>query len=254
MGAANVATYRILRACGADLDAIVACDRKGTLHRGRHDLEERQDEYRDKWRVCRETNVEGVMGGLEEALAGADVCIAFSSPGPGVIRPEWIRKMAKDPIVFACANPVPEIWPWEAEDAGARIIATGRSDFPNQVNNSLGFPGIFRGVLDVQARTISDEMAIAAAGELARCAEDQGLHESRILPRMDELEVHVRVAVATAMKAQEQGLARKAVTAAEVRREASSVILAAREQTGVLMREGLIPEAPLSDRSERDGP
>jgi malate dehydrogenase (oxaloacetate-decarboxylating) len=244
MGAANVATYRILRACGANLDAIVACDRTGTLHRGRHDLEERREEYKDKWRVCRETNAEGVVGGLGEALEGADVCIAFSSPGPGVIRPEWIRKMAKDPIVFACANPVPEIWPWEAEEAGARIIATGRSDFPNQVNNSLGFPGIFRGVLDVQARTISDEMAIAAAGELARCAEDQGLHEARILPRMDEIEVHVRVAVATAMKAQEQGLARKAVTAAALRQQAATAISAAREETGVLMRAGLIPEAP----------
>ncbi len=194
--------------------------------------------------MCRETNADGVVGGLEDALEGADVCIAFSSSGPGVIRPEWIRKMAKDPIVFACANPVPEIWPWEAEEAGARIIATGRSDFPNQVNNSLGFPGIFRGVLDVQARTISDEMAIAAAGELARCAEDRGLDETRILPRMDDMEVHVRVAVETAMKAQEQGLAGKSETAAELHRRAASVIRAAREQTNVLMREGLIPRAP----------
>jgi malate dehydrogenase (oxaloacetate-decarboxylating) len=244
MGAANVATYRILRASGANLDGIVACDRRGTLHRGRHDLEEKQEDYPDKWRVCRETNAEGVVGGIEEALEGADVCIAFSSSGPSVIRPEWIRRMAKDSIVFACANPVPEIWPWEAEEAGARIIATGRSDFPNQVNNSLVFPGIFRGVLEVRARTISDEMAIAAAGELARCAGDRGLDEDRILPRMDDLDVHVRVALETAMTAQEQGLAAKPQSAAELRRRATNVIRAAREETEVLMREGLIPPVP----------
>jgi malate dehydrogenase (oxaloacetate-decarboxylating) len=152
--------------------------------------------------------------------------------------------MAKDAIVFACANPVPEIWPWEAEEAGARIVATGRSDFPNQVNNSLGFPGIFRGVLDVEARTISDEMAIAAATELARCAEERGLDESRILPRMDEFEVHPRVAVATAMKAQEQGIAGRSATASELYERATNVIRAAQEETRVLMKAGLIPEAP----------
>jgi malate dehydrogenase (oxaloacetate-decarboxylating) len=244
MGAANVATYRILRACGADLDGIVACDSRGTLHRGRHDLEEEREKYKDKWRVCCETNAEGVVGGIPEALEGAEVCIAFSSSGPGVIRPDWIRKMAKDAVVFACANPVPEIWPWEAEEAGARIVATGRSDFPNQVNNSLGFPGIFRGVLDVEARTISDEMAIAAATELARCAEERGLDESRILPRMDEFEVHPRVAVATAMKAQEQGIAGTSATASELHRQATNVIRAAQEETRVLMKAGLIPEAP----------
>jgi malate dehydrogenase (oxaloacetate-decarboxylating) len=154
--------------------------------------------------------------------------------------------MAKNAIVFACANPVPEIWPWEAEQAGARIVATGRSDFPNQLNNSLGFPGIFRGVLDVQARSISDEIAIAAALELARCAEERGLAESRILPRMDDIEVHVRVAVATAMKAQEQGLAGKSGTASELHRQAANLIRAAREGTQVLMREGLIPPAPVA--------
>jgi malate dehydrogenase (oxaloacetate-decarboxylating) len=244
MGAANVATYRILRASGLALEGVVACDSRGTLHRRRSDLEELQEQFPDKWRVCRETNAEGVEGGIPEALAGADVAIAFSRSGPGVIRPEWIRRMAKDAIVFACANPVPEIWPWEAEEAGARIVATGRSDFPNQLNNSLGFPGIFRGVLDVRARTISDEMAMAAAFELARSAEERGLDEGHILPRMDEWEVHPRVAVATAMKARELGLARLPGDAAEIRRRAESKIREAREQTEVLMREGLIAAVP----------
>ena len=107
---------------------------------------------------------------------------------------------APNAVVFACANPIPEIWPWEAKEAGARIVATGRSDFPNQVNNSLGFPGLFRGALDVRAATITDEMALSAAHELARAAESTGLGEERIVPRMDEWEVFPQVAVATAMR------------------------------------------------------
>lgn len=166
VGAANVAVYRLLRACGVSPVAIIACDRRGTLHPGRQDLQQRQDEFRNKWPICQESNGEHVTGGIAEALRGADVCLAFSASGPGVIRPEWVRQMAAGAIVFACANPVPEIWPWEAKEAGARIVATGRSDFPNQVNNSLGFPGIFRGALDVRAKTITDEMALAASHEL----------------------------------------------------------------------------------------
>ena len=121
-------------------------------------------------------------------MCGADVVIALSKSGPGVILPEWVSSMDRDPILFACANPVPEIWPWEAKEAGARIVATGRSDFPNQVNNSLGFPGIFRGTLDVRARTISDEMCFAAAQALAEQIGDR-LDDEHILPSMDEWEV-----------------------------------------------------------------
>src|SRR3989475_181516 len=102
-----------------------------------------------KWQIALKTNSEGRTGGLKEAVKGADVLIAMSTPGPGVIPKEIVSAMANDSIIFACANPIPEIWPWEAKEAGARIVATGRSDFPNQVNNSLGFPGIFRGTLDV---------------------------------------------------------------------------------------------------------
>ena len=244
MGAANVATYRLLKASGVDPGGVVVCDSKGTLHKGRHDIEERQEEFADKWRVCNETNAEGVVGGIAEALRGADVCIAFSRPGPGTIKPEWVRGMAKDAIVFPCANPIPEIWPWEAKEAGARIVGTGRSDFPNQLNNSLGFPGIFRGTLDVRARTITDEMALAAAHELARCAEERGIHDEDIAPRMDEWEVFPREAVATAMKAQEQGIARLSKTSEQLYEEASKIIREAREATQLLMREGLIPRAP----------
>jgi len=243
MGAANVATYRLLRASGVDPAAIVACDRKGVLHQRRDDIERNQNTYADKWRVCQETNGDNAVGGIAEALRGADVCIAFSAPGPNLIQPEWIATMTPNAVVFACANPIPEIWPWEAKDAGARIVATGRSDFPNQVNNSLGFPGIFRGALDVRARTITDEMSLAAAEQLVAAAESLGLHEERIVPRMDEWQVVPQVAVATAMKAQEQGVAALTKTEEELHREASNIIRRARDATQVLMREGIITPA-----------
>jgi len=244
VGAANVATYRLLSAFGADKGAIVACDSKGTLHKGRRDIEESQAEFPDKWRICRESNAEGVTGGIAEALRGADVCIAFSRPGPGVIQPDEVAGMAKRAIVFACANPTPEIWPDAARAAGAAIVATGRSDFPNQVNNSLVFPGLFRGVLDVRARHITDEMAIAAAHALAGYARERGIDENKILPRMDEWEVAAQLAAATAATAQEQGLARIAKSAESVHADALARIGSARAATAVLMREGLIAKPP----------
>jgi len=244
VGAANVATYRLLKASGVDLGGIVACDSKGTLHPGRSDIEERQEEFVDKWRICHETNAERIVGGVAEAMRGADLMIAFSRPGPGTIKPEWVAGMAKDSLVFPCANPIPEIWPWEAKEAGAKIVGTGRSDFPNQLNNSLGFPGIFRGTLDVRAETITDEMALAAAHELANCAEERGIDEENIAPNMDEWEVFPREAVATAMKAQEQGIARLSKTREQLYEEASVIIRQAREATQCLMREGFIAPAP----------
>src|SRR5438093_12768377 len=111
----------------------------------------------------------------------------MAAPVPGVVPRRMIRARSDDPIVFACANPIPEIWPWEAKEAGARIVATGRSDFPNQVNNSIGFPAIFRGTLDVRAKMISDEMCIAAAGEIAKVAEEKGLNEDRIIPSISDV-------------------------------------------------------------------
>jgi malate dehydrogenase (oxaloacetate-decarboxylating) len=249
MGAANVATYRLLRAFGVDPTAIVACDRTGTLHRQRSDIDRRQDVFADKWRVCRETNENQVKGGIAETLRGADVCIAFSAPGPDVIRPEWIRAMSDRSIVFACSNPVPEIWPWEAKQAGAHIVATGRSDMPNQVNNSLGFPGIFRGVLDVRARTITKEMTVAATTELAQFAESRGLDQEHIVPRMDDWEVFPRVAAATGTKAVEQGIATLPRTRDELFAGAVAIIERARESAQELLAKGLISHAPPKDQA-----
>src|SRR5947208_14140711 len=121
-------------------------------------------------------------------MDGVDVVIAASRPGPGVIQKDWVASMADDAILFVIANPVPEIWAWEAAEAGARVIAAGRSDFPNQVNNSLGFPGIFRGTLDVRARTIRDEMGISAARDVALVAAGGGIDEQHIVATIEAIE------------------------------------------------------------------
>ncbi|TET95907.1 MAG: NADP-dependent malic enzyme [Anaerolineales bacterium] len=239
-GASNVACSRLIFASGVTPELCRVVDSKGILHKKRKDLEERKDEYVDKWKLCQITNEEGREGGIPEALDGADVVIALSKPGPGTIQPEWISKMAKDAIVFACANPVPEIWPWEATEAGAVVVATGRSDFPNQVNNSLGFPGIFRGTLDVRASTITDSMCIAAANALADMAEEKGLTSEYILPTMDEWEVFPREAAAVAVKAVEEGLARTPLTYEEELKNAEEIIRRSRGLTTHMMEEGFI--------------
>ncbi len=239
-GAAGIATTRLLFASGADPARCRVVDINGLLYKGRADIELRKAEFIDMWRLCRITNAEGRQGGIAEALIGADVVIAFSAPGPGTIQPEWVRSMAPDPIVFACANPIPEIWPWEAKAAGAAIAATGRSDFPNQVNNSLGFPGLFRGTLDVRAKTITDEMCLAAAHALADMASAKGLNPEYILPTMDEWDVFPREAAAVAVKAVEQGVAHIQTTYEEEYHHAAALIKNARDMTQLLMDEGLV--------------
>jgi malate dehydrogenase (oxaloacetate-decarboxylating) len=243
-GASNIRTAKILLAAGAKPANLILADSKGIVGRHRTDVEAARDEFAEKWELAQLTNGEDRVGGIPEAMAGVDVVIAASKPGPGVIRKEWVGTMADDAILFVIANPVPEIWPWEAAEAGARIIATGRSDFPNQVNNSLGFPGIFRGTLDVRARTITDEMCIAAAKELALVAEEKGLDEEHIVPTMDEIDVFAREAAAVGMKAIEQGLARVSKSRSELLENALSLIRRAREQTQVLMQDGFIRPPP----------
>lgn len=239
-GAANIRTAWLIIAAGADPGKIVMCDTKGTLHKGRTELAKT---HKEKWELAQRTNERGIDGQVPDAMRGADVVIALSKPGPDVIHPEWVRSMAKDPIVFACANPVPEIWPWDAAEAGAAVVATGRSDFPNQVNNSLGFPAIFRGTLDVRAKTITDEMCLAAALELARCAEDRGLSRDYIIPTMEEWEVYPREAAAVGTKAIEQGVARLTLTWDELYKNAEAMIARSRETTRLLMENGIIPKA-----------
>jgi len=240
-GAANIAVSRIMIAAGVNPGNIIMVDSKGILHPGRTELKEK---FHEKWNMCLKSNKEGRTGGMREALKGVDACIAMSRPGPGVITPDMVRLMNEDAIVFACANPIPEIWPWEAKEGGAKVIATGRSDFPNQVNNSLGFPGIFRGTLDARAKTITDEMCISAATELAKIAEDRGLKEDYIIPNMDDWEVFPREAAAVATKAVEQGIARVKKSRKEFYDTALETIRRARDETQLLMKQGFIPEAP----------
>jgi len=243
-GASNIRTAKVLLSAGATPGNLMLVDSKGLICPHRKDLEEKKDEFREKWELAQVTNRGDRHGGIPEAMKSADVVIAASKPGPGVIQKEWVRSMADDSILFVIANPVPEIWPWEAKEAGARVVATGRSDFPNQVNNSLGFPGIFRGTLDVRARTISDEMCIAAARELAAVAEEKGLSEDYIVPTMEEIEVFAREAAAVAEKAMEQGLARVKKTRAELLDHATAIIKRAQRQVDYAMAKGFIRPPP----------
>ncbi|MGC9130730.1 MAG: NAD(P)-dependent malic enzyme [Pyrobaculum sp.] len=239
-GASNIYTARILIKYGAKPGNLILVDSKGILHPEREDIDKMMIENPWKYKYAIETNAERRRGGIPEAMKGTDVVIAASRPGPGVIKKEWVASMNKDAIVFALANPVPEIWPWEAKEAGAKIVATGRSDFPNQVNNSLIFPAVFRGALDVRATTITDEMLIAAAEEVAKFAEEKGIHEEYIIPKMTEWEVYVREAAAVAATASAQKIARIPRSYNEELEVARTVIGKGIKTLEILMREKII--------------
>jgi len=238
-GASNIAAARILIKAGVKPGNIVLVDSKGILHPEREDMDKLMLTNPWKYELALKTNAERRRGGIKEALVGADAVVAASVQGPGVIKKEWIRSMNKDPIVFALANPIPEIWPWEAKEAGAKVVATGRSDFPNQVNNSLVFPGVFRGALDVRVKTITDEMIIAAAQEIANFVGDK-LSEDKILPTMEEWDFYPRVAAAVAVKAVEQGVARKSTGWKEEYERAREIIATAKLMIETLFGKGLI--------------
>ena len=238
-GASNIAAARILIKAGVKPGNIIMVDSKGILHPEREDMDKLMLENPWKYELALKTNAERRRGGIKEALVGVDAVVAASVQGPGVIKKEWVKSMNKDPIVFALANPIPEIWPWEAKEAGAKVVATGRSDFPNQVNNSLVFPGVFRGSLDARVKTITDDMIIAAAQEIAGFVGDK-LSEDKILPTMEEWDFYPRVAAAVAVKASEQGVARKPVTWKEEYERAKEIIATARLMIETLFGKGLI--------------
>jgi malate dehydrogenase (oxaloacetate-decarboxylating) len=208
-GAANTVTARLLISMGQDPRTLTVLDHRGILHAEREDVDELMLRNPWKYRLALQTDGGGRKGGLKEALEGADILIAASTPDPDTVPPAGVRSMAPHPIVFALANPTPEIWPNVARDAGAAIVSTGRSDFPNQVNNSLIFPAVFRGVLDARARSIPDGIVLAAARELAARAADRGLTREHLLPTMEETEVFPHVAAAVASEAVRLGIARQ---------------------------------------------
>jgi len=238
-GAANTRTFYVLTAAGVDPKNIVMTDSSGILSISRDDL---KSSY--KWDLALKSNGEGLEGGLREACKGSDILIAASKPGPGVIKMNDVRVMASNAVVFACANPIPEIWPWEAKEAGVKVVATGRSDFPNQVNNSLVFPAIFRGALDVRAKTITDEMCISSAKALARYAEEKGLSENYIIPAMDEWEIYPLQAAETGTMAVDQGLARKKMSKKEIYDGAASIIQRTQKIVKLLMEQRYISPTP----------
>ena len=197
-GAAGIAITRLLMSRG--LKNVILCDRKGAIYEGRDGLNPIKEE------MAKISNLKKIKGSLGDVIKGADVFIGVSAPGS--LTKEMVATMAKDPIIFAMANPVPEIMPDEAKAAGVRIMGTGRSDFPNQIINVLAFPGIFRGALDVRARDINDEMKIAAADAIASCVSESELRPDYIIP--DSFNPHVKDAVANAVKeaARRTGVAR----------------------------------------------
>ncbi len=197
-GSAGIAITKLLMSYG--LKHVVLCDRDGALYDGRDGLNEAQAE------MAKVTNQKRITGGLSEAICGADLFIGVSAPN--VLTKEMIKTMAPDPIVFAMANPVPEIMPDEAKAAGVKVMGTGRSDYPNQINNVLAFPGIFRGALDVRASDINDEMKIAAAKAIAAIIPEEELSPERIIPDSFHPSVAVSVATSVAEAAKKSGVAR----------------------------------------------
>lgn len=241
-GASNTTIARLLVTDGADPAKLVIFDTKGSLHSGREDIKADTRFYR-KWELCQTTNPDHIPT-MEEAMRGADVLISLSTPGPDVIKREWVRDMAAKSIVFVCANPVPEIYPYAAKEEGAFIVATGRGDFPNQVNNSIGFPGILKGALMVRARKITDTMAIAAAHSLANYAERRGIDPENIVPTMDEAAVFPQEAADVAMQAIADGVARVQMTWQEAFDRAKKDIDLSRDMTRDLVTHGFIQPPP----------
>ncbi len=197
-GAAGIAIIRLLMSMG--LKNVIMTDRKGAIYKGREGLNPIKQE------MAEITNFAQEKGTLAEVIKGADVFIGVSAPG--TLTADMVRTMAKDPVIFACANPTPEIFPEEAKAAGAAVVSTGRSDYPNQVNNVLCFPGIFRGALDVRASDINDEMKVAAAYAIAGLVSDEELSADYILPKAFDPRVKDAVAEATRKAARKSGVAR----------------------------------------------
>ncbi|NRY59720.1 NAD(P)-dependent malic enzyme [Clostridium beijerinckii] len=198
-GAAGTAIAKLLLSSG--VKNLIACDKVGILYRGMEKIDDAKDA------LAEITNPDNIKGNLADALVGADVFVGVSAPG--ILKPEMVRAMNKDAIIFAMANPTPEIMPDEAKAAGARVIGTGRSDFPNQVNNVLAFPGIFRGALDVRAKEINEEMKLAAAYAIAGYIKDEDLNENNVIPSALDKNVATKIAEAIANAARKSGVARK---------------------------------------------
>jgi malate dehydrogenase (oxaloacetate-decarboxylating) len=237
-GAAKTSIAQLLIADGATPNNLIMFDIDGSLHTGREDYKNNPLTYR-QWELCQKTNPQCITN-VEDAFNNADVLIALSKPGPDTIKPEWIAKMADKSIVFVCSNPVPEIYPHAAKEAGAYIVATGRGDFPNQVNNSVCFPSVLKGTLLVQSRQISDGMAIAAAHAIADFAEKRGISPTNIIPKMTESELFPIVAAEVAMQAIKEGHARIVLPKEKIYQQAKKDIEEAQQLINLLTEKNII--------------
>ena len=243
-GAANIAAERLLVKAGANPRDLIVLDSKGILEPDREDMDRLMLRNRWKHDIALRTNGERVKGGLRDALKGADALVAAAGNGPEMIKPAEIRVMNQKAIAFFLANPVPEMLPDAALAAGAEIVATGRSDYPNQVNNSLLFPAIFRGALDVRAKTITDTMVIDAAMELAAFARERGVNRNYIIPNMLQWEVYPRVAATVGQAAVKEGVARRKLSRKESLAAATETIEHSRKVMNTLRRNGIILDPP----------
>jgi malate dehydrogenase (oxaloacetate-decarboxylating) len=241
-GSSNTTVARLILSDGGDPSKIIVFDSHGSLHVGRDEIKNDKRHYR-KWELCEKTNPGRILS-MDEAMKGADVLVALSKPGPETIKRSWVRAMADKAIVFACANPVPEIWPYAAKEEGAFIVATGRGDFLNQVNNSVCFPGILKGALLVRAKKITDGMAIRCAHSIADFSEKRGITPDNIIANMEETEVFAIEAADTAQQAIKEGVARLNLSWDEVYTRAKADIEASRRLAEDLKKLGHIQEPP----------
>jgi len=251
-GAANIAAARLMISAGATPGNLVLVDSKGILHSEREDMDHMMLQNKWKYELALKTNSERREGDIDEAVRGADALVAASKPGPHILTKSTLKKMNKDAILFALSNPIPEIWPKEAKEAGIRIVATGRSDFPNQVNNSLIFPSVIRGVLDVRSKSVPDEVIIAAAKELADYAKNQGsLSNEHILPTMMDREIYPLVASAVGESCVKLGISRIKLSKRQIFNRAQEIIEDSKKMIGQLQKSNLIKPVPKDSGKKR---
>jgi len=237
---------------GATPGNLVLVDSKGILHSEREDMDHMMLQNKWKYELALKTNSERREGDIDEAVRGADALVAASKPGPHILTKSTLKKMNKDAILFALSNPIPEIWPKEAKEAGIRIVATGRSDFPNQVNNSLIFPSVIRGVLDVRSKSVPDEVIIAAAKELADYAKNQGsLSNEHILPTMMDREIYPLVASAVGESCVKLGISRIKLSKRQIFNRAQEIIEDSKKMIGQLQKSNLIKPVPKDSGKKR---
>ncbi|MCL4320920.1 NAD(P)-dependent malic enzyme [Cuniculiplasma divulgatum] len=241
-GAANIAAAHLMIEAGFKPGNIIMVDSKGILEPERTDLDKIMISNPWKYELALKTNEERRKGDIEESMEGVDIVVSAAKSQPGLIKPEWVRKMNRDPAIFALANPLPEIWPDDAKSAGAKVVATGRSDFPNQINNSLVFPGIFRGVLDARSRGVNFRIMVKAAYEIADYVKNPD--PDHIVPTMGDWELYPRVASSVARATVEEKLARKVNSKEGFYKTASEIITLNRENFEKMMKLNIVEKLP----------